>query len=157
MTCVRRSRLRKGKSKVMSDFNFREYCINKLLEQVPEIREIRTSYGKTLEDLEDWVTIIYEDLLCEYVLSLIHRDNLKEKDVLKRAFDLIEELARHENFDVRCVAQVGFLEKFVANLEPTSGIEKYLKFRPHALELAREIANLCFGLDPHTWEKRDKD
>ena len=99
--------------------------------------------------------MIYEDVLCPYFLSLIHKTNKKSQDIAKRIINLIEDLAGHKNIEVRDFIRVGFCEPLIPKLNPCSDIEKYLL--PKSLELAKDIAWNRFGLDHRMGWKKAKE
>jgi hypothetical protein len=140
----------------MEKFDSNTYAFKKLLQHVPEINNLEGDLKKTFLDHQDHesplVTLIYEDVLCPYFLSLIKKTDKESKDITKRIINLIEELANHDDFEVRCIAQVGFLERLVHDMNPRKDLEKYLL--PASLELAKEIAWDRFGLDHRIeWKK----
>ena len=151
----------------MTTFDYSKHCNKKLFEKFPELLEY-SKYGAYIQEayeigvmlLDDETEtrdssahLIYEDVFCNYVLDLIKNPhaikNTRQK--LKAAFDLIEELANHEEFEVRCVAEVSFIEKFTHDLKPMKDVEKYLG--PTSLKMAREIAQERYGRNPVTWEE----
>lgn len=140
----------------MKTFNYSEYCLKQLFQNIPEIPNLEGELKEELKYILDGglgAHTVYEDVFCYFVLDLINKQNpnQKEKEIIRRSFELIEELANHEDFDVRCVADVSFIEPLLDKIEPTKKIEEYL--HPKSLEMAREIARSQFGLNPYTWEK----
>lgn len=148
----------------MSEFAFSKYCNKKLFETFPELRNLDVkppmkfsprTYQEIIEDaLKDpkyGAHGIYEDAFCPYVLDLIKKNDKESRKKVKKAFELIEELVQHENYDVRCLAEVGFIEGFICKLQPTKDVERYLL--PKSLEAAREIANEYLIFNPQTWEE----
>lgn len=139
----------------MSKFDFSKYCNDKLFSAFPELlqderyqktisRELQTEYG---------AHGIYEDVFFDYVFSLIFENPLKNKAEIKKAFELIEELANHEDIETRCVAKVSFIEPLLDKLKPTKDIEKYVG--PQSLQMAKDIGSFRFGFNPITWEKEE--
>lgn len=142
-------------------FHFSQYCNNKLLSAFPELLD-HPDYKKMIEDAlaEDALGAgsssahtIYESVFFRFVLHLMQqRQSSKEsRDKLKVAFDLIEEIANHKDFETRCVVKVSFIEPFTAAMKPMKDVEKYLG--PKSLEMARDIAQSLFGRNPDTWEE----
>jgi hypothetical protein len=92
---------------------------------------------------------LYEDILCPYCISLIKKEDNHSLEIVKRIMILIESLIKHQDFQVQCLAKVGFLEKLVHDLSPRKDLEKYLLHK--SLEAARIIAKKMYGLNPYTW------
>ncbi|AIK96198.1 DUF7674 family protein [Candidatus Odyssella acanthamoebae] len=140
----------------MSRFDFSKYCNDKLFATFPKLFKddrYKKIIHETLGDPELTAHTIYEDVFFDYVFSLISEDSLKNKAEIKKAFELIEELANHEDIETRCVVDVSFIEPLLAKLKPTRDIEKYLGSK--SLEMAREIGASMFGFNPITWEKEE--
>ena len=136
--------------------DFSTYCKDRLFKEIPEINSLDSPLREALEDAlknNFGAHIIYDDVFCPYVLSLIDgKSNLKSnRQILDRSFNLVEELANNEDFEVRCVAKVSFVEPFTSKIKPMKDVEKYLK--PTSLQMAREIAKEQFGRNPETWEE----
>lgn len=133
----------------MKNFDWNKYCMDALFRKIPEINNLE----EPLKSEFDWYKkddpllthCIYESVLCPYFLLLIKRDDEQSKDTVKRIVELIEELANHKDFEVRCVAQVSFCEPLLYKLKPPKDIEKYLL--PKSLELAKQTGWDIFGLD----------
>ncbi|MBW8309449.1 MAG: hypothetical protein K0M45_07440 [Candidatus Paracaedibacteraceae bacterium] len=139
----------------MSKFDFSKYCNEKLFATFPELLQDKR-YQETISSglqREYGAHGIYEDVFFDYVISLISDDSGKNKAEIKKAFELIEELANHEDFETRCVAEVSFIEPLLDKLESTKDIEKYVG--PRSLQMAREIGSFRFGFNPITWEKEE--
>ena len=136
----------------MPDYN--KLCYEKFIACFPELLN-NVEYSEMIEEaIEIGAHILYEDVFCAYVLKLIDKKGSEETEKkIEAAFNLIEELVNHENFDVRNVAEVSFIERFVAELEPMKDVEKYLG--PTSLRKARIIAHKWFGYNPFTWEKEE--
>jgi hypothetical protein len=139
----------------MKKFDFNKYCMDLLFKYVPEINQmdepLKSEFEWYAKDLPLRSHSIYESILCPYFLMLIEHTDKKNKDVVSRIINLIEELACNEDFEVRCVASVSFCEPLLAQLKVTKDIEKYLL--PKSLQLAREIGKQVFGFDSKTWKK----
>jgi hypothetical protein len=138
----------------MTTFNFNEHCNKRLFEEFPELRE-NPKYKETIDDhLTDEETGshgVYEDAFCYYVLDLIQKNDPKDEAKIKHAFGFIEELIQHEDFNVRCIAKVGFIEAFICKLEPTTDIPKYLGSK--SLKAAKDLCATFIKINPITWEK----
>ena len=136
----------------MKDYN--SYCNQLLFEYVPELFDTQI-YKDTVNYYGNQSAgFLYETAFVPYVLSLIKECKKNSKEKLDKAFDLIEKIIQHDDFNVRCIAEVEFIEPFIAKIEPTKDVEKYL--RPKSLETAREVARKCFTINPQTWESTDK-
>lgn len=132
----------------MEDYNV--YCNQVLVKNFPDLLETPL-YKETVSYYGNQSAgFLYETAFLPYVLDLIKKDNTANKKKIDKAFNLIEEMLGHENFHVRCVAEVEFIEPFVATLEPTKDVEKYL--RPKSLAAARDLARKWFKINPETWE-----
>ena len=135
-------------------FDYSKYCNDKLFATFPELRD-NHEYKKIIRDALDRGETsahgIYEDVFCPYVLDLIKKGDKESKEKAHKAFSLVEEIINHPNFEVTCIAYVGFIEKFTAEMKPMKDVEKYLS--PKSLEAAREIAQKWFGRNPLTWEE----
>ena len=130
--------------------NFNIYCNQALFENIPELFET-PRYQETVRYYGDQSAgFLYETAFVPYVLDLIKDSSFESKKKLNKAFELIEHLIQNDDFHVRCVAEVEFIEPFLAMLEPTRDVEKYL--RPKSLEIAKEIARKYFKINPETWE-----
>lgn len=137
----------------MTKFNYNQYCINRLLETFPELKD-NERYRGDIEDglrFESGAHDIFERVLCSYVLDMLNHKDFKDHAKMKKAFDLIENLINHEDFEVRCVAKVSFIEPFTCYMKPMQNVENYLE--PKSLEMAREIAKERYGRNPITWEE----
>ncbi|WP_010304010.1 DUF7674 family protein [Candidatus Odyssella thessalonicensis] len=141
----------------MAKYDYSTYCNEALFESFPELLDFskyKEIIAEACEDYQYSAHSIYEQVLCDYILSILEKKDSLSRSSLKKAFELIEELVQHENFEVRCVAKVSFIEPFLDKVNPTRGVQKYLK--PASLKAAQEIAAQRFGLNPITWEK-DED
>lgn len=143
----------------MIKFDYNQYCIEMLFECVPEIKNIDDP--ELREDFEWYAKgspllshCVYQDVLCKYFLMLIKKKDKKSKEIVNHIVNLIEKLASHGDFQVRCVADVSFCEPLLDQLKPKKDIEKYLL--PKSLELARDVGKRMFDLDPLTWEEKKK-
>ena len=127
------------------------FCHEELLKAVPEIIQTK-EYQEVVDYFKDCSAgFIYESALLPYVIKLI-QENPKDKK-LDNIFDMIERIIKHDDFDIRCVAKVEFIEPFLLEIKPTKDVEKYL--RPKSLAAARELARKWFKIDPDTWEATD--
>lgn len=147
-------------------FSFSEFCNQKLFKTFPELLD-HPHYQAIIQNALEYGNLpgaldcgdtsahgIYEDAFCYYVLELIKSNDKESKKKVKKAFALIEELTHEEDFEVRCVAKVSFIEPFLSKIEPMKEVEKYLG--PKSLEMAREIASFRFGMNPRTWKKETR-
>jgi hypothetical protein len=137
----------------MSLFDYSAYCIKRLFLDFPELKD-DPRYKEEINEANNFekkAHDLYERVFCHYVLDLIQQQKIDDKEKIKKAFDLIEQLAQHAEFEVRCVAEVSFIEPFTCYLEPMKDVEKYLG--PKSLEMAREIAHERYGRNPNTWER----
>ena len=143
----------------MTGYNFKKYCLEILYEKVPEINNLeeplKSDLEFHLEDDEPLVYCIYEDVVAIYFMQLIKKKDRKSLDIVRRIAELIEEFVEHENFDVRCLVKVGFLESLLSRIEPRKDVEKYLL--PKTLEMARAVGKHMYGFDPQTWEVMKKN
>ena len=139
-----------------SDFN--NYCLKMLFTNIPELHSLE---GLLKEEL-DWhnsigpmAHLIYDDVFTPFTLERLNKANPTEadNDLITRVFNLIEELLHHEDFEVRCVAEVSFLEPLLDKIKPMGRLEQYLL--PKSLEAARCIAERWYGRNPYTWEQPD--
>ncbi len=140
----------------MSKFDFNSYCMEQLINYVPEINDPNEELGKRYQEYIDYykeilVYLIYEDILCPYFMDIVKQSDSYSQDTAKRIAKLIDHLLRHKDFNVQCVADVGFLEKLVHDMKPRKDLEKYLL--PYSLEIARKVGKTMYGLNPRTWEK----
>jgi hypothetical protein len=144
----------------MSNFDFNKYCLDKLFSSIPEIKSIK---GELQEELQRALHkgygahIIYEDIFSYFISDFINKKSdltEEEKQIVERSFKLIEELAHHEDFEVRCVVEVSFIEPLLDKIKPMKKIEEYIL--PKSLEMAREVVRERYELDPITWEKDNK-
>ena len=138
----------------MRDFHYSQYCNHKLLSAFPEILE-NLEYKKIIDNaIKDSQKLsahgIYEDVFCPFVLDLIQKPDKESRQKLKKALNLIEEIANHEDFNINNVAYVSFIERFTSDIKPMKNVEKYLG--PKSLKMAREIARERYGRNPNTWE-----
>ncbi len=143
------------------EFDFNTYTLDELFKMIPEIKNLTSNiklpdYYKPIKDtLEFYMKdpmayLIYEDVVCPYFLWLIaNKDKNKENSlIIARIAKLIDDLLQHEESSVRCVAEVGFLERFVHDLKPTKDVEKYLL--PQSLEVAKRVGRNMYGFN---WRK----
>ena len=137
----------------MEEFDFNQYCNDAFFQYFSKLKDnslYTLSIKEALERTETGSHGIYEDVLCPYILDIIEsNDRFFQKDI-DHVFNLIEELITHECFEVRCVAEVSFIERFVHDLKPRRDVEKYLK--PASLQAARNVAVERYGINPYTWE-----
>lgn len=132
----------------MKDYN--NYCKKVLFKNFPELLET-LSYKKAVKYGDDESAgIIYERIFVSYILQLIKDGDSKNKKKISKAFKMIENLLQHNDFNVRCVAEVEFIEPFLVKLKPTKDVEKYLM--PKSLAVARELARRWFKINPNNWE-----
>jgi hypothetical protein len=139
----------------MTTFNYSEYCIERFLQTFSNLKD-NPQYKEDVEEAlahEKGAHDLYERVLCAYVLNMIKQKKLEDSQKIKEVFQFIEELMQHEDFEVRCVAKVSFIEPLLDKIEPTKEIEKYLG--PFSLEAARNIGSFRFGLNPITWENKN--
>jgi hypothetical protein len=132
----------------------KKFTLDLLFRYVPEIENLD---DEKLKAEFEWQKtdpllpyIVYEDVLCPYYMLLLKRNDKKSKEIAKRIKELIELLANHHEFEVRCLAKVGFLEKLVHDIKPRKLLDKVLL--PKSLEMAKSIAKNAYDLDPYTWE-----
>lgn len=136
----------------MDEFNYETYCKDKLESILPGFQKKWEQQANLPVIQEVDAYMLYERaLLDDYVFEAIRRMDKSDKRNLYNIFNLIEELIQHPNFNVQCLAEVGFIEPFVATLEPKRDVEKYL--RPKSLETARALARKWFKINPETWEE----
>ena len=67
--------------------------------------------GDWHEDLgfyEFYPHLVYADILCEYIRNI--SETSKSNEILKRVFNFLEQLASHEEYDVRNVVEVSVFE-----------------------------------------------
>jgi hypothetical protein len=95
----------------MSDLHYAS-VVEHLLHRIPELRE---EYDKTLEWWRPDAPgpyIIYGDHFVDYIVELSQQIGDADKyAALVRAMRLFEELAGHDDFDLRCLAEVGVIEQ----------------------------------------------
>ena len=143
----------------MEEFNYSKYCIEQLLQRVPDIHNLDEPIKSYLEEyigsIEDDTHVahgIYEDVVCGYYVQLIKNPTKENKKIIEKIMHLVEDLAGHKNYYVRNVIEVSFCEPLIPELNPYSDVEKYLL--PKALALAKSIAMLRFGIDANQgWKK----
>lgn len=107
----------------MNKFNYDKYCIKLLLNNISEIKNLDEPLKSTFEwyakDNKTFLAYsLYEDILCPYFIMLTTKKDDNSKQIIIRIAILIESLITHKNFQVRCVAEVGFLEKLVYDMNP---------------------------------------
>ena len=133
----------------MKNFDFDSYCNKVLFKNFPELFN-EPGYEDAVMYADNMSTIIYENAFIPYILKMIKENNPDNKKKLNKAFDMIEKMLDHKNFQVHCVAKISFIEPFLVKLEPTKDIEKYL--RTKSLAAARDLARKWFKINPETWE-----
>jgi hypothetical protein len=137
----------------MDEF-YNKFCIDILFKNISEIKALQEPLKSRLQYIiinELGAHIYYEDILCPFFLSLLEDETKDSKKIIEKIVLLIEELVKHDDFEVRCVAYVSFIEPLLDKIQPTQSIEKYLL--PKSLEKARHIAKDQFGMNPKTWKK----
>lgn len=133
----------------MNDFDFRQYCLAKLLETVPEIEQL-PRFVKN----KDWfyyqgiplTHAMYEDVLRYYFLELIDKKDLASRRKVKKIAKLIDDLLHHENFQVRCIAEVGFLEGLLSRLDRQKQIAALKCLLPHTLSVFFALKFVDYGI-----------
>ena len=118
------------------------------------MNNLEEPFKSDLEDYEGLATFIFDIVVARYFIHLIKQETQEANKTVKKIARLVEDLVIHENFNVRCIAEVGFIEGLICKMEPTKDVEKYLL--PESLKKAREIGHHMFGYDPVTWERYDR-
>ena len=143
----------------MKKFDFNKYCLDRLFTEIPEIHSIG---GELKQILDEYLAegprahLVYEDILSYFILNLLNKDYLipQEKELIKKLFKLIEELATHEDHEVRCVAEVSLIEPLLDKMNPIEKLINHLL--PKSLELAKEVGKFRFGFNTDNWGKLPK-
>ena len=140
----------------MKKFDPDQYCLDRLIKVAPEICKIepfKSEFEWHHDKYGPNVHCIYEDVLRPYFLSLLDKSGFVSRKALKKIAELIDELLQHEDFDVMCIAKIGFLEGLLHDLYGQGRItliEKYLL--PHSVKVAKELAKTSiYKFDSSVW------
>jgi hypothetical protein len=128
--------------------------ISRLLESLPEIQPYYDGRVKEAFYAEGIPDVIYGSILVEYLNQLAEALEMSQdsssraaEQSLKRAFDLLEELAASSDFETRCIVEVSVMEGLLPSRSDFRRFRPYMG--PKTLEMAlADLANL--GIDPRT-------
>ena len=111
------------------------------LQRIPELRDrIQGAFGSDydLEKETPGAYPIFEDLVFDFVLENL--DSGQDRALLKRLFDLFEEMANSEDGNVTDLLRIGILESLVYRHE------QYRRARQYMGEKTKEFADLEEGM-----------
>ncbi len=135
-----------------------QYCAEEILTHFPKLRdshkykECAKSYGEDV--LFHNVTILCEEVFCDYILNLLHKNDVESQMNVKRAFLLLENLLKSNNEEIYCVAYIT-IECFLNKILPMDSLKKYLG--PKSLECAEHIIKNWLNVPISTWKKQGKN
>lgn len=119
-----------------------ENLSSKLVEIVPEIREKYEEKLKWWDDETPGPHIIYGDVLTPYLISLIESKG-DHDEILKRIFDFLEVLAKHEDEHVQEVVAVTVCERLIDNKRWIQKAREYMG--TETLKISYEMEKAWYG------------
>lgn len=112
----------------MIDVKYKD-IVKRLLDVIPELS------GKYNKEVTWWAPeepppdVVYGDMFSDYVSDLERRCtrecSASDQEQLRRAFDLIEELASSSDIETRCIIEVSVLESLLGD---KGGVKRFARF-----------------------------
>ena len=125
----------------MHDLHYHE-VVERLLDVIPEIRPSFDEEAKKWDSRRPHPDIVFgtlfSNLIAEKVRCQLNGFD-ETKEIVKRAFSLLEELSASSDFKTRCLAEVSVLESLLGD---EGGVQLYIPFMGlRTRKLAEELVH----------------